>query len=92
MGGREEYFRLIRCKAAVALLVKSTSIPFRIERLQVRLLYNSKDIFKLHLHFYPYDSVHKVPTHELLSKEIILKETKRFGWLRFNLSGKKEPF
>jgi hypothetical protein len=89
MGGKDGVlpFDTIQGGGAVALLVKSPSIPFLIEKLQVRLLYNSKDTCKLRLHLYAYDSVHNVPADELLSKEIILKETKRFGWLRFDLSG-----
>ncbi len=89
MGGKDGVlpFDTIQGGGAIALLVKSPSIPYDIEKLQVRLMYNSKDTCKLRLHFYAYDSVRNAPSNELLTKEIILKETKRFGWLRFNLSG-----
>jgi len=79
-------FDTIQGGGAVAVLVKFPSIPFRIEKLQVRLLYNSKDTCKLRLHFYAYDPARNVPTRELLSKEIMLRETQRFGWMRFNLT------
>ena len=48
-------------------------------------MYNSKDTLMLRLHFYQYDSIRQLPGDELLSHEIILKETKHFGWLRFDL-------
>jgi hypothetical protein len=88
MGGKDGVlpFDTIQGGGAVAVLVKSPSVPFTVEKLQVRLMYNSKDTSKLRLHFFAYDSVRKSPGYELMSKEIILKETKRFGWLRFDLS------
>lgn len=88
MGGNDGIlpFDTVQGGGAVALLVKSPAIPFRIEKLQVRLLYNSKDTCKLRLHFYAYDSIRKVPSAEFLSQEVMLKETKRFGWMRFDLA------
>jgi predicted choloylglycine hydrolase len=88
MGGKDGVlpFDTIQGGGTVAVLIESPSMPFSVEKLQVRLMYNSKDTCKLRLHFYSYDSAKKIPGHELLSKEIILKETKRFGWLRFSLS------
>jgi hypothetical protein len=50
-------------------------------------MYNSKDTIKLRFHIYAFDSVKQEPGKELLQKEIILRENKRFGWLRFDLSG-----
>ena len=35
---------------------------------------------------YEFDSIKRQPGKELLTREIILKENKRFGWLRFDLS------
>jgi hypothetical protein len=88
MGGKDGIlpFDTVQGGGAVALLVQTPSIPCRIEKLQVRLMYNSKDTTRLRLHFFAFDSVNNLPTRELLVKEIILKETKRFGWLRFDLS------
>lgn len=88
MGGKDGVlpFDTIQGGGAIALLVKAPSVPFLLEKLQVRLMYNSKDTCKLRLHFYAFDTLRQVPTNELLMREIILKETKRFGWLRFDLS------
>jgi len=88
MGGKDGVlpFDTVQGGGGVALLIQSPSVPFQVEKLQVRLMYNSKDTCKLRLHFYSYDTVHQIPSNELLSKEIILKENKRFGWMRFDLS------
>jgi hypothetical protein len=88
MGGKDGVLPLdtIQGGGAVALLVESPGIPAFIEKLQVRLMYNSKDTIKLRLHIYAFDSLKQEPGAELLQKEIILSENKRFGWLRFNLS------
>ena len=88
MGGKDGIlpFDTTQGGGAVALLVKAPSAPFHVEKLQVRLIYNSKDTSRLRLHFYAYDSVRKIPSRELLTKDIILKETKHFGWLRYDLS------
>ncbi|MFZ6013475.1 MAG: carboxypeptidase-like regulatory domain-containing protein, partial [Bacteroidota bacterium] len=74
-------FDTIQGGGAIAILVESPTVPVFVEKLQVRLMYNSKDTLKLRFHLYAYDSVRQLPGRELLSKEIILKENKRFGWL-----------
>lgn len=91
MGGKDGIlpFDTIMGGGAVALLVESPKAPFLIEKLQVRLMYNSKDTLKLRFHVYEFDSINKQPGKELLTRQIILKETKRFGWLRFDLSHEK---
>jgi hypothetical protein len=88
MGGKDGVLPLdtIMGGGAVALLLKSPQVPFHIEKLQVRLMYNSKDTLKLRFHVYEFDSIKRQPGKELLTREIILKENKRFGWLRFDLS------
>jgi hypothetical protein len=88
MGGKDGVlpFDTIMGGGAVALLVESPRAPFHIEKLQVRLMYNSKDTLKLRFHVYAFDSIKKQPGKELLTREIILIENKRFGWLRFDLS------
>ena len=88
MGGKDGVLPLdtIQGGGAVALLIESPGNPVYVERLQVRLMYNSKDTLILRLHFFDYDSVLDCPGKELLAKEILLRENKRFGWLRFDLS------
>lgn len=88
MGGRDGIlpFDTIQGGGAVALLVESPRAPVYADKLQVRLMYNSKDTLKFRFHIYAYDSVRESPGEELLNKEIMLKETKRFGWLRFDIS------
>ena len=88
MGGKDGVLPLdtIMGGGAVALLVESPRTPFHIEKLQVRLMYNAKDTLKLRFHVYAFDSIKRQPGKELLTREIILKENKRFGWLRFELS------
>ena len=88
MGGKDGVLPLdtIMGGGAVALLVEAPRTPFNLEKLQVRLMYNSKDTLKLRFHVFAYDSLKHQPGNELLTKEIILKENKRFGWLRFDLS------
>jgi hypothetical protein len=90
MGGKDGILPLdtIQGGGAVALLVEAPKTPLFVEKLQVRLMYNSKDTARLRLHFFDYDSLHDRPGEELLSKEIVLEERKRFGWLRFDLSEK----
>ncbi|GHN00962.1 hypothetical protein WSM22_24510 [Cytophagales bacterium WSM2-2] len=88
MGGNDGVlpFDTIQGGGTIALLVESPSVPFDIEKLQVRLLYNSKETLMLRLHLFTYDTARQIPGEDLLTKEIILKEEKRFGWLRFDLS------
>ncbi len=90
MGGKDGVLPLdtLQGGGAVALLVEAPERPLFVDRLQVRLMYNSKDTARLRLHFFEYDSLQDRPGKELLSKEIILEERKRFGWLRFDLSDK----
>ncbi len=88
MGGRDGIlpFDTIQGGGAVALLVESPRTPAYVDKLQVRLMYNSKDTLKFRFHIYAYDSTYDRPGEELLTKEIMLTETKRFGWLRFDMS------
>ncbi len=88
MGGKDGVLPLdtIQGGGAVALLVESPQSPAYIDKLQVRLMYNSKDTLSFRLHVYAFDSVLQIPGQELLSREVILKESKRFGWLRFDLA------
>jgi hypothetical protein len=88
MGGKDGILPLdtIQGGGAVALLVEAPDNPVYVEKLQVRLMYNSKDTLTLRLHFFDYDSILNCPGRELLEKEILLQENKRFGWLRFDLS------
>jgi predicted choloylglycine hydrolase len=88
MGGKDGILPLDTAQGggAVALLVEAPSIPIHLESLQVRLMYNSKDTANFRFHVYAYDSITGVPGEELLSEEIMLLETKRFGWMRFDLS------
>jgi hypothetical protein len=88
MGGKDGILPLdtIMGGGVVALLVEAPQTPFYIEKLQVRLMYNSKDTVKFRFHIYEFDSVNRKPGKELLTNEIILKEEKKFGWLRFNLA------
>ena len=88
MGGKDGVLPLdtIMGGGAVALLVESPGIPFNLEKLQIRLMYNSKDTLKLRFHVFEYDSLKEQPGKELLAREIILKENKKFGWVRFDLS------
>ncbi len=88
MGGRDGVlpFDTIQGGGAVALLVESPGRAWYADKLQFRLMYNSKDTLKFRFHIYAYDSIRKAPGEELLSKEIILKDNKRFGWVRCDLS------
>jgi|GEM_PF-3217198 len=87
MGGKDGVLPMdtVQGGGAVALLLRAAKSPVIIDKLQVRLMYNSKDTVKLRLHFYEYDSVRQIPGKELLQREILLTEPKRFGWLRFDL-------
>ena len=87
MGGKDGVLPLdtIMGGGAVALLVTSPGIPFNLEKLQVRIMYNSKDTLKLRFHVFEFDSLRQQPGNELLTREIILTENKKFGWLRFDL-------
>ncbi len=88
MGGRDGVlpFDTIQGGGAVALLVESPGTPWYADKLQFRLMYNSRDTLKFRFHIYAYDSITNVPGEELLSKEIFLKDTKKFGWVRCDLS------
>ena len=87
MGGKDGVLPLdtVMGGGAVALLVEAPQVPFYIEKLQVRLMYNSKDTLKLRFHVYEFDSANRQPGKDLLTREIILTENKKFGWLRFDL-------
>ncbi len=90
MGGKDGVLPLdtMQGGGAIALLLESPKHTSYLDKLQVRLMYNSKDTLKFRLHFYAYDSVRDAPGAELLQKEVILTEYKRFGWLRFDLADK----
>ncbi|HQQ98825.1 MAG TPA: carboxypeptidase-like regulatory domain-containing protein [Cyclobacteriaceae bacterium] len=87
MGGKDGVIPLdtIQGGGAVAVLLESPSTTNFVDKLQVRLMYNSKDTLKFRLHFFAYDSLRDAPGVELLRQEVMLIEHKRFGWLRFNL-------
>lgn len=87
MGGKDGVLPLdtARGGATVALLLAAQKAPLLVDKIQVRLMYNSKDSLAFRLHFYSWDSIHNQPGIELLNKEIILTENKRYGWLRFDL-------
>ena len=88
MGGKDGILPLdtVMGGGAVALLVEAPRAPFYIEKLQLRLMYNSKDSIKFRFHVYEFDSINRKPGKDLLNREIILTEEKKFGWLRFDLS------
>lgn len=88
MGGKDGVLPLdtLQGGGAVALLVESPRSTSYVDKLQVRLMYNSKDTLRFRLHFYAYDSIRDTPGAELLRREVMLTETKRFGWLRFDLA------
>ena len=88
MGGKDGILPLdtVMGGGAVALLVEAPRAPFYIEKLQLRLMYNSKDTIKFRFHVYEFDSINRKPGKDLLNREIILTEEKKFGWLRFDLS------
>ncbi|MEQ9404627.1 MAG: carboxypeptidase-like regulatory domain-containing protein [Cyclobacteriaceae bacterium] len=78
-------FDTIQGGGAIAMLLSAPEVPFYVDKVQVRLMYNSKDTLQFRLHFFAYDSVCDCPGVELLEKEVILREQRRFGWLRFDL-------
>jgi hypothetical protein len=88
MKGREGVlpFDTIMGGGTVAILLDPSENVFFIDKLQVRLMYNSKDTATFRLHFYEWDSLGNKPGKELLKREIILRKAKRFGWLNFDLS------
>ncbi len=70
----------------VAMLLSPSKSTFFIDKLQVRLMFNSKDTIAFRLHFYEWDLLNQRPGMELLKKEIILREQRKYGWLNFDLS------
>lgn len=90
MGGKDGVLPLdtVMGGGAVALLVEAPQAPFYVDKLQVRLMYNSRDTATLRFHIYEYDSIRGRPGKDLLTGEIMLKDDKRFGWMRFDLSNK----
>ena len=91
MGGKDGILPLdtVMGGGAVAMLVESPDAPWLLEKLQIRLMYSSKDTLQLRFHIYEFDSVTEKPGDDLLENEIILRETRRFGWLRYDLSDEK---
>lgn len=87
MGGKDGVLPLdtIQGGGTVAMLLESPSSTNFVDKLQVRLMYNSKDTLKFRLHFFTYDSLRDSPGEELLHDEVMLTEQKRFGWLRYTL-------
>lgn len=69
-----------------AVLLRPKQQPFLVEGVQVRLAYNSKKDLKFRLHLYAVDTDSLLPSYELLTRDIILSQTKTFGWIRFDLS------
>lgn len=90
MGGKDGVIPLdtIQGGGTVALLLESPSSTNFVDKLQVRLMFNSKDTLKFRLHFFAYDSIRDAPGAELLQDEVMLTEQKRFGWLRYTLVSK----
>jgi hypothetical protein len=88
MGGKDGILPLdtLQGGGAVAMLVEAPLSPCFVEKMQLRLMYNSKDTAVFRFHIFEYDSIQDSPGKELLNQEILLKGTKRFGWLRFDLS------
>ncbi|MEM6358886.1 MAG: carboxypeptidase-like regulatory domain-containing protein [Bacteroidota bacterium] len=78
-------FDTVQGGGAVALLIEAPSAPVWVNKVQLRLLYNSKDTSRFRLRFYSYDSLTGAPGAELLNKDVILRENRRFGWMRFDL-------
>ncbi len=78
-------FDTVKGGGAVALLLETEANQIFPTQVQLRLLYNSKDTVKFRLHFYEYDTSTGKPGKELLTKEILLKDHKRFGWMKFDL-------
>ncbi len=74
-----------RGRGTVAMMLETPKTPAHIEKIQVRLMYNSKDTACLKLHFYSYGSANDCPGAELLQESIILKAQHRLGWLNFNM-------
>ena len=74
--------------AAVATLFSAPVDDFYLDKLQYRLLYNSKDTSRFRLHIYAFDQSCECPGQELLKEEIILEGTKRYGWERFDVADK----
>ncbi|MDQ2656634.1 MAG: carboxypeptidase-like regulatory domain-containing protein, partial [Bacteroidota bacterium] len=90
MGGKDGVLPLdtVMGGGAVALMVEAPQAPFYVDKLQVRLMYNSRDTATLRFHIYEYDSITGKPGKDLLTREVLLKDDKRFGWMRFDLSDK----
>ena len=79
-------FDTLQGGGAVALLLNAPRKGFYVDKLQFRLMYNSKDTLQFRLHFYAYDAACDCPGEELLHDELILKEQQTYGWVRFNLA------
>lgn len=88
MGGKDGAlpFDTIQGGGTIALLVEAPVSFFEVEKLQVRLMYNSKPLLQFRFHIYSFDSLRQIPGEELLTREVVLRENKKFGWLRFDLS------
>ncbi len=87
MSGRDGIvpFDTLQGGAVAALLLELPASPVWVQKIQFRLLYNSKDTLRFRLHFFTYDSLNDCPGEELLHKEIVLEAQKRFGWVRIDL-------
>ncbi len=90
MGGKDGILPLdtVMGGGAVALMVEAPHAPFYVDKLQLRLMYNSRDIATLRFHIYEFDSITGKPGTDLLTTEVLLKDDKKFGWMRFDLSDK----
>lgn len=81
-------FDTVQGGGAVALMLESPKKGFYLDKVQFRLMYNSKDTSIFRLHMFDYDSICDCPGKELLKEEIMLTSDKRFDWMRYDLEEK----
>ncbi len=69
----------------VAMEVNFPETPVFIEKVMVRLMYNSKDTLRFRFHILVPNAAMDGPGDEILTKEIILEKEQKYGWLRFDM-------
>ena len=80
------YSDSIHAGAAMALLIKPPLYPFTLKEASLQIQYNAFDTLKVRLRLYKQDSLGLGPGEDILHQSIIIRSTKKKGWIHVDVS------
>jgi len=72
--------------ACATLLLEAPGAPSYIEKVYLRILYNTKDTIRFRLRIFDVDSLTGAPGIDLIEKDVFITEQKRIGWIKADIS------